>query len=143
VPAAGAENTSSAGGGSAVSAPAQPQSEVPQANSAGGAAESDSGGRAVQEYDRASLRAALPAIAAQGAVPAEDLAGQPRPAGGLRRQHPPVRPGTLRGVQPIRYDGQPAYVFVYADGDRLTGYVVTEACGSAPGRPATVLDTVS
>jgi len=32
---------------------------------------------------------------------------------------------------------------VYADGDRLTGFVVTEACGSAPGRPATVLDTVS
>jgi hypothetical protein len=34
-------------------------------------------------------------------------------------------------------------VFVYADGDRLTGFVVTETCGSAPGRPATVLDTVS
>jgi len=55
----------------------------------------------------------------------------------------PGAQGTLRGAQRIRYEGRPAYVFVYADGDRLTGFVVTETCGSAAGRPATVLDTVS
>jgi hypothetical protein len=55
----------------------------------------------------------------------------------------PGATGTLRGAERIRYEGRPAYVFVYADGDRLTGFVVTEGCGSQPGQPATVLDTVS
>jgi len=96
----------------------------------------------VQEYDRASLRAALPGIAAQGAVPRKTSLANPALQAACADSIPGTT-GTLRGVQPIRYDGQPAYVFVYADGDRLTGYVVTEACGSAPGRPATVLDTVS
>jgi hypothetical protein len=55
----------------------------------------------------------------------------------------PGATGSLRGVEHISYLGQPAYVFVYADGTRLTGYVVTETCGSTPGEAATVIATVS
>ena len=133
------ETASSAG--SAASAPAQPQ-DAAGAKSANGATPGAANQAALPAYDRASLRAALPAIAAQGATPRtaehDDAAPLAACAGSI-----PGATGTLRGVQHIRYAGRPAYVLVYADGDRLTGFVVTEACGSAPGRPATVLDTVS
>ena len=54
-----------------------------------------------------------------------------------------ARPASLRGVRRIRYQGQPAYVLVYADGGRLTGCVVTGLRQRAGAGPATVLDTVS
>jgi len=140
----GTSETASSGAGSAASAPAQPQDSdglVPKTTNGG--ATPDAGNQAaLPAYDRASLRAALPAIAAQGATPRtaehDDAASRAACAGSI-----PGATGSLRGVQRIRYEGRPAYVYVYADGDRLTGFVVTEACGSAPGQPATVLDTVS
>ena len=137
----GTSETASSGAGSAASAPAQPQ-DAAGAKSANGATPDATNQAALPAYDRASLRAALPAIAAQGATPRtaehDDAASRAACAGSI-----PGATGTLRGVQHIRYAGRPAYVFVYADGDRLTGFVVTEACGSAPGQPATVLDAVS
>jgi len=142
VRAGGGNDTVSSAGGRAASAPAQPQSEVPGAKSAPGSAESDTAGQAVPDYDRASLRAALPEIAARGAVPQATSVESPTLRAACATSIPGAQ-GTLRGAQRIRYEGRPAYVFVYADGDRLTGFVVTETCGSAPGRPATVLDTVS
>jgi hypothetical protein len=135
------ETTSSAGGADR----AQPQSQVPPAakSAEGGSVANDSGGQAVvPEYDRAGLRAALPAITAQGAVPRAASLDNPTLQAACATSIPGAT-GTLRGAQRIRYEGRPAYVFVYADGDRLTGFVVTEDCGSAPGRAATVLATVS
>ena len=139
----GTSETASSDADSAAGAPAQPQDSaglVPKTTNGGPTP--DAGNQAaLSAYDRASLRAALPAIAAQGATPRtaeHDDAAPLACAGSI-----PGATGSLRGVQRIRYEGQPAYVLVYADGDRLTGFVVTEACGSAPGRPATVLDTVS
>ena len=137
----GTSETASSGAGSAASAPARPQDSDGLVPANGGTP--DAGNlAALPAYDRASLRAALPAIAAQGATPRtaehDDAAPLAACAGSI-----PGATGPLRGVQRIRYEGRPAYVLVYADGDRLTGFVVTEACGSAPGRPATVLDTVS
>jgi hypothetical protein len=139
----GTSETTSSAGGQAASAPTQPQSPVPGAKSAeGGPLANDSARPAVPEYDRASLRAALPTIAAQGAVPQATSVESPTLRAACATSIPGAL-GTLRGAERIRYEGRPAYVFVYADGDRLTGFVVTETCGSAPGRPATVLDTVS
>jgi hypothetical protein len=132
------EVSSSSGG--AGSAPAQPHQEsggpVPKS------VDSDSGGEAaLPAYDRASLRAALPTIAARGAAPrtvAMDPVRLATCADGI-----PGATGSLRGVQGIVYQGRPAYVFVYANGDRLTGFVVTATCGGAPDQPTAVLDTVS
>jgi hypothetical protein len=139
----GAGEATSGSAGSAASAPAQPQDSnglVPKSN--GGATPDVENEAALPAYDRASLRAALPAMAAQGATPRateqDDAATRAACAGSI-----PGATGSLRGVQRIRYEGSPAYVYVYADDDRLTGFVVTEACGSAPGQSATVLDTVS
>jgi hypothetical protein len=138
----GADESTSGAAGSAASAPAQPQDSnglVPKTANTGPDAADQA---ALPAYDRASLRAALPAIAALGAMPRatelDDAASRAACAGSV-----PGATGSLRGIQHIRYEGRPAYVYVYADGDRLTGFVVTEACGSVPGRAATVLDTVS
>jgi hypothetical protein len=140
----GTSETASDGAGSAASAPVQPQSNPPAAASAdGGSVENDSGGQAaLPAYDRASLLAALPTIAGQGVAPRAAALSDPDRQAACARSIQDAA-GALRGVQHIQYAGQPAYVFVYTDGARLTGYVVTEACGSAPGRPATVLDTIS
>ena len=53
--------------------------------------------------------------------------------------------GAVEAVLRIRYEGRPAYVFVFeADGGRRTGVVVTDECGaSSSGLPASVLGTVS
>jgi hypothetical protein len=133
-------NDSSAGGaGSAASAPVAPQS----AGDSPRATDRDSGGEAAAPaYDRSTLRDALPKIAAQGtdvvATAMADPARRTACAGSI-----PGAAGSLRGLERIVYRGQPAYVFVYDDAGRLTGYVVTDACGTAPGLPAAVLDTVS
>jgi hypothetical protein len=140
----GGGETASSGAGSAASAPVQPQESgaaLPK-TAAGGSLDNSGGQPVLPAYDQASLRAALPTIAGQGvaprATPPGDAARQAACADSI-----PGAQGSLRGVQHIRYDGRPAYVFVYADGARLTGFVVTEVCGSAPGLPAAVLDTVS
>ena len=139
----GTSETTSGAGGQAAGAPAPPESAVPGAKSAeGGSLANDSTRPAVPDYDRASLRAALATIAAQGAVPQATSVESPTVRAACATIIPGAQ-GTLQATQRIRYEGRPAYVFVYADGDRLTGFVVTETCGSAPGRPATVLDTVS
>jgi hypothetical protein len=135
----GTSETTSSAGGQAARAPAEPRSPVKSAESS---LANDSARPAVPDYDRASLRAALPTIAAQGAVPQATSVESPTLRAACATNIPGAK-GTLRGAQRIRYEGRPAYVFVYADGDRLTGFVVTETCGSAPARPATVLDTVS
>jgi hypothetical protein len=134
-------DSATSGAGGAASAPVAPKSEGERP----GATDLHSAGRgqaAVPAYDRSSLRAALPTIAAQGTsrVPASmaDPARRAACAGSI-----PTAAGSLRGVQRILYRNQPAYVFVYDDGGRLTGYVVTDACGTAPGLPATVVDRVS
>jgi hypothetical protein len=143
----GTGTTASSGAGSAASVPAKPQASgrLDQKSTDGGSVGNESlpGAQVVPPaYDRDSLRAALPAIPAPGA--AAGIAGIRDPA---RRaacaDSIPGATGSLRGVEHIAYLGQRAYVLVYADGARLTGYVVTEACGSTPGVPATVLDTVS
>jgi anti-sigma factor RsiW len=132
----------SATSGGAASAPVAPQSERESPGATGLDSAAGRGQAAVPAYDRSSLRAALPAIAAQGTSPVPatmaDPARRAACAGSI-----PTAAGSLRGVQRILYRDQPAYVFVYDDGGRLTGYVVTEACGTAPGLPATVVDTVS
>jgi anti-sigma factor RsiW len=138
----GASETTSSAGGGVASAPAQPQAQAATPPE-GGSVANDSGGRAAPpEYDRAGLRAALPTIAARGTVPRATSPDNPTLEAACATSIPGAT-GTLRGAERIRYEGRPAYVFVYADGDRLTGFVVTEGCGSQPGQPATVLDTVS
>ena len=103
-------------------------------------------GGAVPAYSHDTLAAALPAIAEPpGGHTLAGTAGvmsDPARRTACARSIPAPR-GSLRTVARILYEGRPGYVFVYADGDRLTGYVVTDACGSATGLPATLLDTVS
>ena len=140
----GTSGTSSASStGSAASAPLVPQGQGVPKTVDGGSVGNDSGGQAaLPAYDRAGLRAALPAIAARGVTPRpaaiDDPARQTACADSI-----PGATGSLRGTERIVYQGRPAYVFVFADGGRLTGYVVTEACGSVVNQPARVLDTVS
>jgi hypothetical protein len=106
---------------------------------------------AVPSYDRSTLRSALPTIAQQSAVNIITGRGDTGPAGVMadtaRRT---ACAGTIRGssgelqaVQRIRYDGMPAYVFVFDDNGQQTGYVVSDTCGISSALPATVLDTVS
>ena len=153
----GTDTTASSAGGSAASA-SVPQSAQGGHKSEGGGSFGNDGASAAGDqavlpvYDQASLRAALPAIAASGvATPASATPGvAPRGAGmsdpaqqAACAASIPGATSSPRGVEHISYLGKPAYVFVYADGARLTGYVVTEACGSSPGEPATVIATVS
>jgi hypothetical protein len=137
----GSDTTAAGGAESAASAPVQPQGSGQRADKSldGGPVATVPGAAppALTEYDRASLRAALPTIA----TGVTTLAGDSRQAACAASI--PGTTGSLRVVKHISYRGEPAYVFVYADGARLTGYVVSEECGSAPGQPARVLDTVS
>jgi hypothetical protein len=138
---AGTGGDSSGAAGSAASAPMPAESGSLAPRTAHGTTQQDSSGAQpeVPSYNRTTLRAVLPAIAADGlkAVMA-DPARRTACAGSI-----PGTTGTLRGVQHIDYEGQRAYVFVFADGGRLTGYVVPETCGDAQGLPTTVIDTVS
>ena len=139
----GTSGTTGTAAGGAATAPLGPQEQGVPKSVDGGSVGNDSGGQpALPAYDRASLRAALPTIAARGVTPRpaaiDDPARQSACADSI-----PGATGSLRGTERIVYQGRPAYVFVFADGGRLTGYVVTEACGSAPNQPARVLDTVS
>ena len=145
----GTSTTASSGAGSAASAPVQPEQQSGPKSAGGGSFGNDSVGGApgatpqavLPAYDEASLRAALPAIAAGTARLAAGMADPSRQA--ACADSIPGAAGSLRAVEHISYLGQPAYVFVYADGARLTGHVVTETCGTPPGRAATVLATVS
>jgi hypothetical protein len=132
-------DSAASGAGGAASAPVAPQSaDSPRATGL----DSNGSEAAVPAYDRSSLRDALPRIAAQGtdvvATAMADPARRTACAGSI-----PGAAGALSGLERIVYRGQPAYVFVYDDAGRLTGYVVTDGCGTAPGLPAAVLDTVS
>ena len=133
-------DSGSGGAGSADSAATAPRSAAQPAPDK--ATTQGDGQLALPAYDRSSLRAALPTIATQGTALARVAMSDPARRAACAGSIPGVA-GSLRAVQAIRYDGRPAFVFVYDDGGRLTGYVVTDNCGSAPGLPAAVLDTVS
>lgn len=152
----GADNSASTAAGTAASTAAG--SARSGTKDSAGAAEVPSDGTlgpgialAVPSYDRSTLRSALPTIAQQSAVSIITGGGDTGPAGVMadtaRRT---ACAGTIRGtsgelqaVQRIRYEGKPAYVFVFEDNGRQTGYVVSDACGISSALPATVLDTVS
>jgi anti-sigma factor RsiW len=104
----------------------------------------------IPAYDRAGLRAALPRIRREHPLPG----GTAVPVGAGAMADPARRTacaaaigaaaGNLRAVAQISYEGQPAYVFVYEEGGgRLTGYVVSDQCGTPAALPAVVIDTVS
>jgi Putative zinc-finger len=103
----------------------------------------------IPTYDRAGLSAALPEIARRYPVPAAGTAAVPVGVGAMADEARrtacaasiPGAAGTLRAVAQITYQNQPAYVFVYDDGG-LTGYVVSDQCGTPAALPGTVLDTV-
>jgi hypothetical protein len=144
----GDDSTSAAGGGSGAETREQQQdtAAVP-----GAAAPSLP---PLPDFDEASLRAALPTLVTAYAVDrvTETAAEGPAngPAGamadsGLRTACVRTIPGTkgqLSAVRWIRYDGRPAYVFVFSDGGSRTAYVVGDQCGRVPAVPATLLDTV-
>jgi hypothetical protein len=141
-------STSSAAGGSADSAAAPTGSPAvaPNQRNDGSAPEVQ---QTVPTYDRDGLSAALPELARQHPLPA---AGGAVPVGAGAMADPGRRTacagairdaaGTLRAVAQITYRNQPAYVFIYDDDGSLTGYVVSDQCGTPAALPATVLDTV-
>jgi hypothetical protein len=124
--------------GAGASAPVAPQST----GETSGPHSLDKGQEAVPAYDQASLRAALPTIAAGGTAVVRTAMADPARRTACANSISGAA-GSLRGLEQIVYNGRPAYVLVYDDRGKLTGYVVTEACGSAAGLPAAVLDTVS
>lgn len=107
----------------------------------------------IPSYDQNTLRAALPSIAQVSAVAIITGEGDTGPAGAMA--DPGRRTacagtigggrGELEAVLRIRYQGSPAYVFVYeAAGGARTGVVVADDCGtSSSNLPASVLGTVS
>lgn len=105
----------------------------------------------IPSYDRSTLRTDLPDIVKQSAVSIITGRDDTGPAGamadaGRRTACANTIRGTsgrLQGVLRIRYEGSPAYVFVFADGAERTAYVVSDDCGTSPALPAAVLDTVS
>jgi hypothetical protein len=148
-----------AGGGSdnATSAAAgAPDKAGSGADSAGQAAPAESTRNpgpsiAIPAYDRDTLRAALPSIARNSAVGIVTGRGDTGPAGAMAD---PARRtacvgtirasrGQLQAVQRIRYEGMPAYVFVFDDDGERTGFVVSDECGTASALSGSVLDTVS
>jgi hypothetical protein len=135
------------------------------AGSAGSAGTADSAGQpapaegtrsaapsiAIPTYDRNTLRTALPSIAQESALSIITGPGDTGRAGAMadtgRRT---ACAGTIRGsrgqlqaVERIRYEGMPAYVFVFDDNGQQTGFVVSDDCGTSTAFPASVLDTVS
>jgi hypothetical protein len=137
-------------GGTDDAAPASAQQESlgrGDAGSAGSPASPD----ALPSYSRESLRAALAAIeraSPVGVTTAGSEAGQAGVMADAGRRTAcvgtiPGSRGELRAVLRISYEGRPAYVFVFSDAGRRTGYVVTEQCGTSTALPAPVLDTVS
>lgn len=148
----GSDNsTSSAAGGGADSAASSARGSglAPNQRSDSGPGLASEPRQAVPRYDRASLSAALPQIARQYRLPA---AGSPVPVGAGAMADParrtacaatiPHPAGPLRAVAQITYQNQPAYVFVSDDGGSLTGYVVSDQCGTPAALTGTVLDTV-
>ena len=101
-------------------------------------------GPAAVAYSHATLQAALSNIARDAIVPASASgAGSPSadsvPTASCR-PYLPNHAGTLLLVRLIKFDGRPALVAVYVDGQVLTGRVMTRNCG--PGSTPTLLDTV-
>jgi hypothetical protein len=117
------------------------------------AAISPSTGVSIPSYDQESLRAALPSIVQRSAVAIITGEGDTGPAGAMADAGRRTAcagtiggsRGELRAVLRIRYQGAPAYVFVYeAAGGARTGVVVSDDCGtSSSNLPASVLGTVS
>lgn len=142
---------STSGSDSGVSAAAGGSDSAEQLPAAGTATPNLGGPLTIPSYDRSTLRADLPAILRQSAVSIITGRGDTGPAGAMadtgRRTAcaNTIRgsSGELQGVLRIRYEGRPAYVFVFTDGDRRTAYVVSDDCGTSPALPAAVLDTVS
>jgi hypothetical protein len=143
----GTDNSTSSAAGSAGTA----------ADSAGQAAAPAEGTRsaapsiAIPTYDRNTLRTALPSIAQESAVSVitgrddtgragamADTGRRTACAGTIRGSR-----GQLQAVERIRYEGMPAYVFVFDDNGKRTGFVVSDECGTSTAFPASVLDTVS
>ncbi|HEY6747119.1 MAG TPA: hypothetical protein VI357_15555 [Mycobacteriales bacterium] len=144
--AGGSSDNSATGGGGAADSGALP-----------GPAAAASGSRAgtpavaLPSYDQESLRAALSSIERQSAVDVitgEGATGQAGAMADAARRTACAGSlgggrGELRAVRRIRYEGTPAYVFVFDKGGARTGVVVADNCGLSPGLPASVLGTVS
>jgi hypothetical protein len=100
---------------------------------------------AVPSYTRDTLRTSLARIERESAV--ETTAKAAGSAGAMAdpaRRQACVQTilghrGELRAVRRITYEGVPAYLFVFEDG-QPHGYVVDLQCGASGGLPATVLD---
>jgi hypothetical protein len=106
---------------------------------------------AIPSYDRSTLQADLPEIVQRSAVGIITGREGTGPAGVMSDEDRRTAcantirgaSGELRAVQRIRYQGSPAYVFVFGQGGQVTAYVVSDDCGTSPALPASVLDTVS
>ncbi len=141
----GSDSDAGGGGGSAAEGTTEQQDSAGVPNAA-----APTELPALPDFDRATLRAALPSLAAATALGRVAGSGQNGPAGsladpGLRTACAGTIPGAegrLTAVSWIRYEGRPAYVLVFDDGGVRTAYVVGDQCGRTPAVPATVLDTV-
>ena len=142
----------SAGGGgvaleSGSDAPA-PAGEDPAAGGAAGAATAPRDA-SIPSYTRETLRRDLATIERDATLGAGAGRASSGPAGAMadpdRRRACERsiigREGVLRAVLRIRYDGQPAYAFVFDDGPARRAYVVGDQCGTGGLSP--VLDRVS
>jgi hypothetical protein len=146
--AGGGSDSSAAGGGGGMEQ--HTASEREDSAAAPDAASAPTSLPPLPSFDRTTLRSALPSIEVSAALTRAAAAGKSSPAGamadvGLRTacaETIPGNPGVLRAVSWIRYNGQPAYVFVFDDAGARVAYVVGDQCGRSPAVPATVLDTV-
>ncbi|MFL6129018.1 MAG: hypothetical protein ACJ73E_08120 [Mycobacteriales bacterium] len=146
VRAGGRPQDSAAGGGRAAG-----EHQTSRQQSDNGAASVAAPYPSLPAYTSATLRAALATLEKDPLALGGGSAGDRSALAGAMadaalqtacEQTIPGRRGVLRAVRWIRYDGQPAYVFVFDDAGRRTAYVVGEQCGRTPAVPATVLDTV-
>jgi hypothetical protein len=141
-----ATDSSAGGGGSALEPGAAEQKD-----SAGAAPDPAASDPALPAYTSATLRAHLAELEQESTALSSAGAGERSVLSGAMADSAlrtacaetiPGHRGTLRVVRWIRYEGQPAYVFVFGEAGRRTAYVVGDQCGRTPAVPATVLDTV-
>ncbi|HEV7653335.1 MAG TPA: hypothetical protein VGP36_01175 [Mycobacteriales bacterium] len=137
----GSDSAGTTAAGSAADSAAQPQ-----ASAAAGSPQ-----LTVPAYTEETLRSALPTIAQQSAVGLITGRGDTGPAGPMASAALRTAcagtingsSGDLQAVQRILWQGKLAYVFVFVQDGRPTGYVVANDCGSPSALPHSVLDTVS